>query len=285
MGVPARQIGSSASLEPGRFDRLRRAMRERFGFAIEPDRLPHVSARLRTLAQTCGFDDLDSYVDDVLDAPTEDKISRLVNRLSTNHTYFYREPDHFAFLAEIALPEALERARQAGRYTIRLWSAACSTGQEPYSIVMCARERLGAQYKKWNLNVLATDISSEALVQARDASYELSVMDKLPEHVTTRYFDRLEAGRVRVKPCVREDVTFRRFNLTTAAWPFRHPIDVVFCRNVLIYFDDDTTEAIVKRLTQSVAPGGYLIVGQSESINRFRGDLEYVRPSIFRRPA
>lgn len=218
---------------------------------------------------------------DRLEADVEGQLIRMLgDRVSTNHTYFNREPAHFDAFRSTILPEAL--ARKAAQRDLRIWCAGCSTGEEAYMLVMHLREAIGADYDAWRAGVLATDVSERALVKARAGVYTARAVDAVPEPLRARYFAPLPDGRFRIVERVRREVTFRRFNLMHA-YPFRQPFDVTFCRNVMIYFDHATIGTLVQRFARHTAPGGYLVVGHAESLGDLQGLFSYVLPGVYRR--
>jgi chemotaxis protein methyltransferase CheR len=203
----------------------------------------------------------------------------MIDALATNHTGFLREPAHFDFLRDQILPAL------AGRHTIDIWSAACSTGEEPYTIAFTAMENmLSSDYGR--LRILATDISTKALDSARHATYPAERFAELPPGWMPRFLLRGQGrwkGWYRIKPEVSGRVEFARLNLVE---PFSHTrrFPLILCRNVMIYFDKPTQERVVNRLAGHLEPGGYLFVGHAESLTGVDHPLQYVRPAIYRKP-
>jgi chemotaxis protein methyltransferase CheR len=199
--------------------------------------------------------------------------------LAINHTGFLREPAHFDFLRDEILPVLRNRP------VIEIWSAACSTGEEPYSIAFTVLENvLPGDYGK--LRILASDISTKALDTARRAAYPMDRFEELPVPWMRRFLLR-GTGRwndwYRIKPEVSACIEFARLNLVEA-FPHARVFPLIFCRNVMIYFDKSTQESLVNRLARHLDPGGYLFVGHAESLSGIRHPLEYVRPAIYRKP-
>lgn len=197
-----------------------------------------------------------------------------VDLLTTNETYFFREPRHFDFLRERVLPG------HSRRRPFRLWSAACSSGEEAYSAAMLLSDTLG----KSGWEILASDISTEVLGKARAGRYPMARTDKIPQECLKRYCLRgvgEAAGSLMVDPALSSKVNFRQINLNTRL-PDVGLFDVIFLRNVMIYFNAETKQQVVARLRACLRPGGYLIIGHSETLNGFQSELEVVMPSVYR---
>jgi chemotaxis protein methyltransferase CheR len=188
-----------------------------------------------------------------------------INRITTNKTSFFRESHHFDFLKETLIPEI----RASGRSQIRIWSAACSSGEEPYSIAMTLREALGA-INGWDISILASDIDTEMLERAQAGIYRLEALEELsPErrkaHFLRGYGDFEGCAQVRLE--IRRMVEFRRINLVGAFWPPEGIFDAIFCRNVIIYFGHETQRRILERLARGMRPSGYFFAGHSENLH------------------
>ncbi len=209
----------------------------------------------------------------------------LVNRISTNLTTFFRERVHFEFLQNAFLKDMREKARRTGERKITVWSAACSTGEEPYSIAISLME--GIQRDScWNIKIVASDINTNVLEATETAVYDEGSLEKVPKHLWKKYFLRgtdKYGGKYRVKDFVKGMVLTRRFNLMNKEWPIRGGFDAVFCRNVLIYFDRKTQEETVSKLCRYLSVGGYLFLGHSEAGLGRMNSLKAVMPSIYRR--
>jgi chemotaxis protein methyltransferase CheR len=206
----------------------------------------------------------------------------LVDVISTNHTHFFREKEHFDFLQSIILPQWLaDKANHST--TLRLWSAACSSGEEPYTIAMVLAEFLHSRPDiRWHID--GTDICTRIIERATAAVYEIEKLSFPSPELMPRYFQKgvgQHAGYCRVKPELQQRVTFHHLNLFQDSYPFNAGLDVIFCRNVMIYFDPTSTHTLVNRLASQLRPGGYLIVGLSESLLGINHPLKQVRPGIY----
>ena len=275
------------SLSPGQsvrpltereFDNISRLAYEKFGLELKRGKQELVSARLGKKVRAAGCRSFQEYYQGVLEDQTGDALIELIDALTTNFTGFMREPSHFEFLRRDALPGWLKRDR------IRLWSTACSTGEEPYTIAFSLLDALGSVSRP-HLQILATDISTRALKEAQRGVYPASRLENLPSAWQRAFFlkgERNWAGSYRVKPEVIRKIDFRRMNLIE---PFTHPepFSVIFCRNVMIYFDKPTQQTLVQRLAGQLEPGGYLLIGHSESLTGIDHPLSYVRPTVYRK--
>ncbi|MCX7604368.1 MAG: protein-glutamate O-methyltransferase CheR [Bryobacteraceae bacterium] len=279
MKQPGGMQGAAAGLGEREFRELRELARRTFGLDLKPGKEALVHARLARRVQELGLGSIAEYIEAVKADRTGLELERLINALATNHTSFLREPQHFALLRERILPELAPRA------SFWIWSAGCSTGEEPYTILFTAAERLGARIGAMRL--LATDISTRALEKAQAAIYPAERLQGLPPGWPQKYFQRGTGrweGSVRVKPEWRARVDFRRLNLMED-FSFLPRMAVIFCRNVMIYFDKATQERLVRRFEDRLEPGGWLLIGHSEGLMGVRHGLEYVMPAVYRKPA
>ena len=260
------------------FHRLVRFVQDNYGINLKQKRLL-INSRLSATLQAQGYHDFKGFVDDLLKKKDKEHIELLLNKLTTNYTYFMREKDHYQFFMDTILPDITKRNER--KKVLSIWSAGCSTGEEPYNISMCIKEYLGANAGAWDTRVLATDISQRVLSQAKDPSYELPV--DIPPSWRTRYFVKRKdgSGMYTVTPEIRRNVIFRTFNLMDPI-RFKLKFDVIFCRNVMIYFDQPTKDALIQRFYNASSPGGYLLIGHSENISK---DSPYrmLRPATFRK--
>jgi chemotaxis protein methyltransferase CheR len=205
------------------------------------------------------------------------EIRAMVDVLTTNKTHFFREQEHLDFLKSIVLPGI-------GESPLRIWSAGCSSGEEPYSIAMTVREALPDPDKR-DIRILGTDISDRMLERARAGVYDQDMVKLLPAQLCQKYFECIQAKpsrRYRVRPLIGSLVYFAKLNLMEE-WPMSGPFDVIFCRNVMIYFDKPTQEKLVRRFWALLKDGGYLMVGHSESLTFLSHEYRYVRPAVYQK--
>lgn len=252
------------------------------GINLKASKQTMLEGRLRRRARAAGLTTVGEYCDLVL-SPEVDRreIEHLINAVTTNKTDFFREPLHFDFLLETVLPEFAENRQRM----IRCWSAACSTGAEPYTLAMLLDEFAG-QNRGTDYQVVATDLDTEVLATGIKGIYPREMIAPVPKNLRQRYvLESKSPGRaeVRIAPELRRKVAFGRLNLMDARYPLDMPMDIIFCRNVLIYFDKPTQEAVVNRLCERLRPGGYLFLGHSESITGFSHCLTQVAGTVFRR--
>lgn len=218
-----------------------------------------LAKRLRALGMT-GFRDYCALVSDP--ARGNEERSLMVRALTTNVTRFFREPHHFDHLRETVMPPLLKHAERGGR--VRIWSAACSSGQEPYSIALTILQLL-PNVSRLDVKILATDIDTTVLSQARDGIYSAEAVEAIPADLRGRWLQRVTDG-FQVTDVVRQLITFRELNLI-GNWPMRARFDAILCRNVVIYFADDTQSQIWQRFSSMLAPGGFLYIGHSERLS------------------
>jgi chemotaxis protein methyltransferase CheR len=253
------------------------------GIALGEHKRQLVYGRLARRLRQLNLDSFAEYCAYV-EAHAETELTEVINAITTNLTSFFRENHHFEHLAQQALPEILERNAASRR--VRLWSAGCSTGEEPYSIAITAAETI-PERGGWDVKLLATDIDSQVLARAESGVYAEERVKDIGTERRQRWFERgsgANAGKVRVAPRVQELVSFRRLNLMEP-WPMKGPFDVIFCRNVVIYFDKPTQRLLFERYADLLAPQGFLYVGHSESLHGVSERFKLIGRTIYRRAA
>ena len=269
---------------PPDFVALRAVVEKLTGIDLADDRVALVEGRLRPVMREHRFRNYHDLLR-IIQTPGNEALTReLIDRLTTNHTHFHREPRHYEILTQQVIPEISAAAIHRGDRDLRVWCAAASFGQEPYELCMTLMHTLGNDYNTFSAGVLATDISVRALETARTGIYPEADCVKLPAQLRIAYLDPLPGGRYAIQERVKKEVMFRRFNLQQPSYPFKKGFDVIFCRNVLIYFSPDTQQRVLNRLISALRPGGYLFIGHAESPGTARSRLENAGPSVFRRP-
>ena len=243
------------------FRRLTSFIKSEYGITLQEKR-QLVTSRLSSLLTEQGYSSFSQFVTQLLKEKDPQKIEQVLNRLTTNYTFFMRETEHFDFFSKVILPE-LVRKYQSKR-SIAIWSAGCSSGEEPYNLSMYIKDYLGMQANQWDTRILATDISQKALATAKKGVYE--VPNTVPDAWRKKYFKKIEGSRYAVSPEIRNNVIFQTFNLMDPI-KFRTKFDVIFCRNVMIYFDQPTKDALVRRFYDATVPGGYLLISKSENLS------------------
>ncbi len=255
------------------------------GIALGPHKRVLLEARLTKRLRALQLASFSAYHEYLRrhDASGEEH-RRFVNAMTTNETAFFREPAHFEHLTATWLPARRAAAEAGAPRRLRAWSAACSTGEEPYSIAMTLLDGL-AGGEKWDVRILASDIDTDVLERATAGIYPLEATSKLPHTVVHKHFHRgvgAHEGLVRVRPSVRGLVTFRRLNFLDEPWPIRAQFDLIFCRNVLMYFDRPTQANLVARLERMLTPHGLLVLGHAENLLGLASDMRRVTSTIYR---
>lgn len=259
------------------FVRLYKFIHREYGIDLSKKRVL-IAGRLTTTISEMGYTSFKDYVDYILNRNDKEAIDVLINKLTTNYTYFMRETAHFDFLKSTILPYLKER----GNKKLGIWSAGCSTGQEPYTLAMILMDFFG-ENDGWDYKLLASDISKKALSEAVNPVYVEEDIKALPKSWITKYFVKNTKNQTfTIAPKIRKNVVFRTFNLMDEI-KFKMKFDIIFCRNVMIYFDSPTKKALMKRFYEATNPGGYLCIGHSESLAKLDNPYEYIMPSTFRR--
>ncbi|MCB2183630.1 MAG: chemotaxis protein CheR [Desulfobulbaceae bacterium] len=265
------------------FARLRGLVYDRFGINLTKEKRSLLVGRLQKLLKATGFTSFKSYYDYLSTDKTGKALDELINRVSTNYSYFYREEAHFDFFKKNALPAIIKKQTRLNSKDIRIWTAGCSTGEEPYMLVMLMMEYLGINYNGWNGGVLATDISNTVLEVAGKGIYPEDRTSKVPAGLKKKYFICRDNSQNEVVDRVKKEVTLRRFNLMNKEFPFKRPFHMIFCRNVMIYFDKPTRDALILRFHRYLEPGGYFFIGHSETIGRDQDLFKYIMPACYQR--
>ncbi|REL26583.1 protein-glutamate O-methyltransferase CheR [Thalassotalea euphylliae] len=242
-----------------------------------------VYRRLTRVIRERKLADFDAYCDLLRSQPEQEK-TYFINAITTNLTSFYREQHHFDYLTEHEFPKLLDERRDTKR--IRLWSSASSTGEEPYSLAITTHQSFSHVLNRWDVKILATDIDSNVLATADQGVYTTNRIEGLTQSIQQRYFKKgtgANASKVKVTDDIRSLVTFKQLNLLHE-WPMSGPFDVIFCRNVIIYFDKATQQDLFARYYDMLAPGGLLMLGHSENLGEYQRYFENVGRTIFRKP-
>lgn len=263
------------------FDRVATFLHQATGILLTEANDRMVYARLVGRVIELGFDSFSPYLDMAFGPSAAEEQDRFISALTTNTTHFYRESYHFDYLEAGVIPDLITRARAGER--IRIWSAGCSTGDEPYSIAICLLNAF-PDAAKYDVKILATDVDRAALARATAATYSPNSLRDMPDLLRDVGFDLVsETQQWTPKPQVRALITFRQLNLI-GEWPFRGTFDAIFCRNVAIYMDDDTQEQIWTRFKDRLRPQGHLFIGHSERLSpSLRDDFALVGNKIFQR--
>ncbi|MCI2047901.1 MAG: protein-glutamate O-methyltransferase CheR [Faecalibacterium sp.] len=264
-------------LTDAEFSTLTRFVYNKYGIDLHRKRLL-IEGRLARELRAHNITTFSEYMNFLFADKTGEEMQRFLNRITTNHSFFGRENEHFEFLLRTALPYLEPRRKN----DLRIWSAGCSAGQEAYNIAMVMDEYFGPRKAQWDTTILATDISTKVLKTAQEGIYPAENLIGLPEAWRRKYFQALADGNCQVAEKIRKEVVFRIFNLMNT-FVYKKPFDIIFCRNVMIYFDAQTTARLVEKFYNATAEGGYLFIGHSESINREHTKYTYIKPAIYQK--
>ena len=267
------------SINDEQFVRLTEYLIRNFGVNLTKKRTL-IESRLNNYLVKNGFTDYAVYLDYAFKDPTGKEVGQMLNILTTNYSYFMREWDHFQYFRDTVLPEIAPGLRDGD---LRTWSAGCSTGQEPYTLAMIISDFLGDRDLRWDAKVLATDISEKALNAAQKGVYPTESLKKMPSMWKLSYFNKISPSEWEVHEDLKKEVIFRRFNLIEGAFPFKKQFHVIFCRNVMIYFNEETKQKLVSKFYEATAKGGYLFVGQSESLDKNKIKYQFIMPSVYKK--
>jgi chemotaxis protein methyltransferase CheR len=248
-----------------------------------------MAGRLAPILRAMGIETLSEYIDVLEKNPSKELVSQFICAMTTNTTEFFREPKHYDILKKL-LGEAIQKGIKKLRPEIRIWCAAASTGQEPYSLLITLLETLPNPYS-WDIQFLATDIDVKVLNRASQGVYTKQEVQNVPPHILANYFKRKPGDdssqssedKYVVRGTIRNMIRFAPFNLLTAPFPFQHPFDFIFCRNVLIYFDRETASGVIQRSAQALRRDGYLFIGHAETVVGKSPLLRSVAHAVYQR--
>ena len=269
------------SISDKEFTQLADYVKRNYGINLSTKKKTLVMGRLQNVLALRGINSFSEYYNYVISDVTGDAATTLINKLTTNHTFFMRESKHFEYFRSKVLPYLT--ASYAGQKDLRIWSAGCSTGEEAYTLAMIVAEYFGMEKRYWDAKILATDISSKVLEIAAKGIYSGEQTESLPEKWKNSYLRRLDSERSMFVEDIRNEVIFRKFNLMNAQYPFKKKFHVIFCRNVMIYFDSKVKAELIEKFYEFTEPGGYLFIGHSESLNREDMKYKYVLPAVYRK--
>ena len=246
------------------------------GISLSNSKQVMVHGRLAKRIRHLNLRSYSEYIDIIVGGKDPDETTKFINALTTNKTDFFREKHHFDFLTTKVFPALRDKANSGRPEKLRIWCSASSTGEEPYTIAITVREFFGAN-TNWDIRILASDIDTDVLAKASTGVYDAERLADVPLHIRQNYFtreSRSEDSRWTVKPLIRDLITFRRINLQEAPWQINTQFDIIFCRNVMIYFNAETQKTLIERFAEKLDPDGHLIIGHSESLfgisNRFK---------------
>lgn len=254
----------------------------KFGIHLTEKKRNLVNGRLQKLLKKYSLKNFGEYLTLLKKENKDSLFSELVDEISTNHTYFYRENQHFEFLTERILPEIEAYRIKEGKKDFKIWCAASSSGEEPYTLAIHLLEYFGNRYSQWDGGLLATDVSEDILKKAKEGVYTAENIEKVPPKILAKYFD-LRDNKYYVKEILKKEVLYKKLNLVSPQFPLRGDFDLISCRNVMIYFDKETREVLLNKMYKLLRPGGYLFVGHSESLNGLNTPFTFVKSAIYRK--
>jgi chemotaxis protein methyltransferase CheR len=240
-----------------------------------------VIGRLLNYMEQNNFDSFSDYYQFIISDKTGKAATTLINRITTNHTFFMRESQHFKYFRDKVLPDYITKI--AANKDLRIWSAGCSSGEEPYTLAMIINDHFMGNKEMWDTKILATDISTKVLESAVSGVYQTEQILPLPEKWRKKYFTKHSEDTSIVVDEIKNEVIFRKFNLIDDVFPFKKKFHAIFCRNVMIYFDNETKSRLIDKFYDHLEYGGYLFIGHAESINRNESKYKYILPSVYRK--
>ncbi|MCM1495378.1 MAG: protein-glutamate O-methyltransferase CheR [Bacteroides sp.] len=262
------------------FLRISTFMKQRYGIDLSQKKVI-VNGRLENYIKRGGWSSFNDFINAVENDKTGMQEKMLVNFLTTNHTYFMREFEHFDYFKTVVLPWL--RKKESATKDLRIWCGAASSGEEPYMIAMVLSDFFGLERDQWDTKVLATDISTKVLQQAMAGIYNADQLSKMPDQWRRHFFKSIAGGtQYQVTEELRREVIFRQFNLMDP-FPFKKQMHTIFLRNVMIYFDERTKRELVQKVYDALVPGGYLFIGTTETLDRGSTPFQIIQPSIFRK--
>jgi chemotaxis protein methyltransferase CheR len=271
----------TAMLTDKEFEQFQSFIYQQVGIKLDTPKKTLLVSRLAKRLRELELTSFQEYYNYVSGKGGEEELTRMLDLISTNKTDFFREPVHFEFLREKVLLE-VHRTK-----SLRVWSSASSSGEEPYTIAMTLCDAL-PDIGRWDIKILASDISTRVLAKAASGMYEEERVSQLPKDLVHRHFlcgRGPQAGKYKIRPDVGKLVSFRRINLMDPTFPIRSPLDVIFCRNVMIYFDRPTQARLMAKFFRYLRPGGYLFIGHSESLQWIDHQFKYLQPTIYQKPS
>lgn len=262
------------------FRKLADYIRQHYGIYLKKEKLSLITGRLQNVLLQNKFKNFTDYFDYVVSDQTGEAGRILVDKITTNHTFFMREADHFEFFRNHVLPYLADTVKDKD---LRIWSAGCSTGEEPSTLAMIIDEFFGLKKQMWDTKILATDISQKVLDIATKGVYQTESLASLPANWRLNYFKKVDGNNSILVNKIKNEIIYRKFNLMDQIFPFKKKFHVIFCRNVMIYFDNKTRIDLVNKFYEFTEPGGYLFIGHSESLNRGETKYKYVSPATYRK--
>lgn len=262
------------------FELFRGFIKKRFGINLSKEKKSLVYSRLRATVEQKKLSSFKDYYEILISDKDTEITKEFVDRITTNHTFFMREKEHFTFLREKVFPD-IEQRHNASK-DIRLWCAACSSGEEAYTLQMLIQDYFGTK-QGWNCEILATDISNTVLSKAYRGVYSKDSIAELPADWQRKYFVEYDENHMIAHDILKKNITFTRFNFIEDSFNFKKMFQVIFCRNAMIYFDGSTRTTLVNKFYAATEPGGFLFIGQSESLGHSDTKYKYAMPAVYKK--
>ncbi|MBN2414479.1 protein-glutamate O-methyltransferase CheR [bacterium] len=264
------------------FQCIQKLMYDQTGVHLRDCKTALVNNRLRKRLAVHGFDNFQDYCDLLMNSPAGKKeLIEFVDALTTNETYFFRNPEHFDYIHDTIVPELMQQQKAKGVKTLSIWCAACSSGEEPYSLAITFQER-PALYRSWNITIIGTDISNAMIQRARQGVFKPYAVAKMPASLKKKYFRYdAEEDLYTLTDEIRDKVSFHCRNLLK---PFPYgTMDIILCRNAMIYFNKESKQIVAENLYQALESNGYLVVGYADNFIQSRTELKYIQPTVFKK--
>jgi chemotaxis protein methyltransferase CheR len=262
------------------FKLLAAFIKAHYGIYLKTEKQALVTGRLQHVLIDHNFNSFSEYYDYLIADKTGNAAAVLINKITTNHTFFMREAEHFDYFKDKVLSYLKNTVHDRD---LRIWSAGCSSGEEPYTLAMILDEYFGWEKNLWDSKILATDISGSILDKAMKGIYKSEEIASLPPFWRHSYLNKFDEENSIFNERIRNEVIFRQFNLMNKTYPFKKKFHVIFCRNVMIYFDAETKRELVNKFYDSMEYGGYLFIGHSESLNHEDSKFRYILPAVYRK--
>jgi len=268
------------SLSDPEFIEIKEYVKKNYGINLSNDKKSLVYSRLRAPIAQLGMDSFSEYFEYLINDKTGKAADEFINRISTNHTFFMREKEHFNFMVESVLPEIEAKVRDRD---MRMWCAACSSGEEAYTLQILLQEYFSG--KSWNTQMLASDVSTKALNIAYNGIYSAESLQVMPKNWINNYFEVYDSSFYQVKNIIKKEILFRKINLMDEKLDgvFGKKFHIIFCRNVMIYFDEGTRDRLVQKLYNLLETGGYLFIGHSERVDNVKVPFKFIMPAVYKK--
>lgn len=279
--------GSLIKMSDREFAKLSEYIYSLCGINITISKKAMLEARLSKRLKKLGIESYADYCSNLLSGSDNEEVVNMINLVTTNKTDFFREPAHFEYMSKHAVPDLIRSKGAGTERELMVWSAGCSTGEEPYTLAIVLSE-FGVSLPRFSFTVLATDISTQVLQSAKQAVYDDNNLLQIPDNLKKKYFLRGKGefeNRIRVSQELRDRVKFRQLNFMDGDFGLREAADIIFCRNVIIYFDRQTQERLLRRFCAHLTAGGYIFMGHSETLQNMHLPLTNVAPTVYRKNA